>query len=253
MLAPRVIPCLLYSDRGLVKTRCYRDPVYIGDPVNTARIFNDSGADELILLDIRATIEGRPPRLDMISQVASECFMPLTYGGGIRTPDQVRAILNSGVEKVAINTGAIEDPSLIERCAARFGRQAIVASIDVSRAHAGGPQVFARGGTRPTGLHPVELAGRAESLGAGEILLGSIDCDGTMQGYDVDVIRSVAESVDVPVIACGGAGGLHDFRRAVTEGGASAVAAGSLFVFYGRHRAVLIGYPERAGVTGLFE
>lgn len=252
MLRPRVIPCLLYRDAGLVKTRRFREPVYVGDPINTARIFNDSEADELIVLDIGTAVTGRGPELDMIARVASECFMPVTYGGGVTDPDQVAAILKSGVEKVSINTAAFVDPSLLRRCADRFGRQAVVGSIDYRVAASGRAEVFASGGRRPTGMDPVEAAVRAEACGAGEVLLGAIDRDGTMSGYDLEVLRAVTSAVSIPVIASGGAGGAADLRQAVLDGGASAVAVGSYFVFHGPHRAVLISYSTPAERERLF-
>jgi cyclase len=252
MLSPRIIPCLLYHQGGLVKTVRFRNPVYLGDPINTARIFNDSGADELIFLDIRASLEGRPPALDVIAGVASECFMPLAYGGGLSSADQARAILSAGAEKVVLNTAAAEDPPLIGQCAERFGKQAVVVSIDVMVGASRRPELFVRGGTRGTGLDPVAFAVEAERLGAGEILVNSIDRDGTMTGYDLATIRAVAAAVNIPVIACGGAGSLGHLRAAVLEGGASAAAAGSLFVFHGPHRAVLISYPDKQEAEGLF-
>lgn len=241
----RLIPCLLLKGRGLVKTRRFKDPLYLGDPFNIVRVFNEKEVDELCLLDVEATRSGRPPNFDLLREIADECFMPMAYGGGIASYDDCARLFALGFEKVVINTRAVLDPSLPERVASAFGSQAVVASIDVRRGD-DGPRVWIEGGRRPTGLDPVELARRLADGGAGEILLTSIDREGTGAGYDLELIRSVASAVDVPVIAHGGAGSLADLAAGVREGGASAVAAGSLCVLYGRHRAVLINPPSQA-------
>jgi len=241
----RVIPALLLKGDGLVKTVRFDRPTYVGDPLNAVKIFNEKEVDELVFLDITATREGRAPSITRISEIATECFMPLGYGGGITTVDQIQEILETGVEKVVLNTSAVHDPQLVKEAARRFGSQAIVASIDVRKSWLGRYRVEVRGATEKTGYDPVHLARELERLGAGEILLNSIDREGTFSGYDVPLIRSVADAVRVPVIALGGAGKVQDFRTAVVEGGASAVAAGSLFVFHGPHRAVLINYPTQ--------
>lgn len=245
MLRTRVIPCLLLQGGGLVKTVRFEAPTYIGDPVNAIRIFNEKEVDELIFLDIRATREGRGPPLSTIADFASECFMPVGYGGGIRTLDEARAVLALGIEKVIINSAAIARPALISELSREFGAQAVVASIDVRKKLLGGWEVVSDGGTKKTGLKPVEHARRMVELGAGEIFLNAVDRDGVRGGLDVALIRAVSEAVTVPVTACGGAGTLEHLREAVVDGGASAVAAGSLFVFHGKHRAVLITYPCR--------
>lgn len=246
MLRTRVIPCLLLRGAGLVKTCRFKDPKYVGDPINAIKIFNDKEVDELVLLDISASLEGRGPAYSVIEEVASECFMPLAYGGGIRTVDEARRILKLGVEKAVFNTTGWLDPSVLTAASREFGAQAVVASIDVRRKLFGRYEVFVEGGTRGTGVDPVEYARRMEAAGAGEILLTSIDRDGTMQGYELDLIARVTAAVGVPVIAAGGAGSVQDFRIAIQEGGADAVAAGAMFVFHGPHRAVLITYPSRA-------
>jgi cyclase len=243
VLRTRVIPCLLLKGAGLVKTVRFRDPVYVGDPINAIRIFNDKEVDELMLLDIRASQERRPPPFKLIGEVASECFMPLAYGGGIASLEHARQLLAIGVEKIVLNTTALTQPELVEQLAREFGSQAVVVSIDAKRKLLGGYEVYASSAARGTGLAPVALARQMEQRGAGEILITSIDRDGTQQGYDLKLIREVADAVSVPVVACGGAGQVSDFAAAVAEGGASAVAAGSMFVFHGRHRAVLISYP----------
>ena len=244
MIRTRVIPCLLLKGQGLVKTINFSNPKYIGDPINAVKIFNDKEVHELVFLDITASPEKRSPRMDYISDIASECFMPLGYGGGIKTVKQAEDIFNLGVEKVIINTGAIENPSFIHELADLFGSQSIVVSIDVKKNFLGNYQTYTYGGKTKTQWDPVTWAKEAERLGAGEIFLNSIDRDGTMKGYDIPLIKSVSASVSIPVVACGGAGTVEDFGKAVNEGRASAAAAGSLFVYYGKHRAVLINFPN---------
>lgn len=245
MIDVRVIPCLLLHEGGLVKTTRFREPKYVGDPINAIRIFNEKEVDELVLLDISATRQGRGPAYAVIEDVASECFMPLAYGGGIRTVEEARRIMKLGVEKVIFNTSAWLRSDVIRDASNEFGAQAVVVSIDVRRKLLGRYEVHVENGTQPTGVDPVEYARRMETYGAGEILLTSIDRDGTMKGYDIELIRKIASAVKIPVIACGGAGSLDDFRQAVAVGGADAVAAGAMFVFHGPHRAVLITYPPR--------
>ncbi|MBI2287960.1 MAG: imidazole glycerol phosphate synthase subunit HisF [Chloroflexi bacterium] len=246
MLRTRVIPCLLLKDKGLVKTIRFTQPTYIGDPINAVRIFNTKEVDELVFLDITATIEGRKLPIALASIIANECSMPFAIGGGIKTLDDIKELLNMGAEKVVINTQAVEDPSLIKTASNLFGNQSIVVSIDAKQQKNGAYEVYTHGGTRATGIDPVTMATKMEAIGAGEILLTSIDRDGTMQGYDLELIKLVTDATTVPIIACGGAGELSDFADAVRKGGASAVAAGSMFVFHGRRRAVLINFPTRA-------
>jgi len=245
MLRTRIMPCLLLRDGGLVKTVKFKDPSYIGDPINAIRIYNEKEVDELIFLDIAATVENRPPPFKALSEIASECFMPVTYGGGVRDIETIRQILSLGIEKVAVNSYAVENPDFIRAAAERYGSSTIVVSMDVRRNLFGKYEVVTRGGRKGTGLNPVEFAVSMDKMGAGEILLNSVDRDGTQSGYDIELIRSVTGAVGVPVIACGGAGKIEDFRAAVKEGGASACAAGSMVVYFGRNRAVLINFPER--------
>jgi cyclase len=246
VLRTRVIPCLTLSGTGLVKTVRFKNPTYVGDPVNAVNIFNQKEVDEVVVLDITATTERRPPPFQLISEIATECFMPLTYGGGIRSIEDMERLFRSGVEKVALNTVVADDPGLVTAAAERFGTQAVVVSIDAKRRRRGGYRVCTNAGRRELRVSPAEHAAEAERLGAGEILLTSMDRDGTMEGYDTELIRAVASQVSVPVVACGGAGSVEDFRLAVEQGGASAVAAGSMVVFHGRNRAVLINFPRRA-------
>ena len=240
---PRVIPVLLLRNKGLVKTIKFKDPTYIGDPINAIRIFNEKEVDEMIFLDILASKEGKQPNLDLLKDIAGECFMPLCYGGGVNNVELIREILNVGVEKVAINTQAIIQPDLISKASKAFGRSTIVVSIDVKKGLFGNYRVYINGGLEKTKYDPVELACEMEGLGAGELLINSIDNDGEMQGYDLTLISKVARSVNIPVIAAGGAGSLLHLKDAISVN-ASAVAAGSLFVFHGKHRAVLINYPS---------
>ncbi len=253
MTLVRVMPCLLLKGQGLVKTVRFRDPTYVGDPRNVVRIFNEFQVDEMILLDISATIEGRRPSFDLIGEVVGEAFMPVAYGGGLRRVEDAARVLALGVEKIVIGSAFFEVPGFVSEVARECGSQSVVVCLDVRRRFFGGYEVMVRNGTVGTGLCPAEAARRARDQGAGEILVQSMDRDGTMTGFDVSLIRIVADAVDVPVIACGGAGKLEDFRAAVREGGASAVAAGSLFVFEGRHRAVLVSYPKPSELRDLFD
>lgn len=243
MLKTRVIPVLLLKDWGIEKSIRFRDYVYVGSPINAARVFNGRDVDELILLDILATRQGRAPHCEIVSQIAEETSMPFTVGGGIRDLATVRLLLKSGADRVVINSAAVVRPALVQEAANQFGRQCIVGSIDVRRHPDGRYEVFSHGGSRPTGLDPVQWALGLEKLGAGEILLNSVDRDGTMEGYDLELIRSVADPLTIPLIACGGAGRVEDLASAVHEGHAAAVAAGALFLFFGRRRTVLITYP----------
>ncbi|KRI01754.1 AglZ/HisF2 family acetamidino modification protein [Curvibacter sp. PAE-UM] len=242
----RVIPVLLLRGKGLVKTVKFKDPKYIGDPINSVRIFNEKEVDELVFLDITATPEGRGPDFDLLADIAGEAFMPMAYGGGITTLEQVQRIFALGFEKVVIDAAAYASPQLIRDAVAIYGSQSIVGCVDVRRTLLGRYELCSHAGKtrQQVGLkeHVVEL----ERLGVGEIIVNAVDRDGTQSGYDLKLIREVSAAVSVPVVACGGASGIDDFVAAVQEGGASAVAAGSLFVFVGPHRAVLINYPARA-------
>jgi cyclase len=248
----RLIPCLLLGDQGCVKTIRFREPTYLGDPINIVRIFNDREVDELVVLDITATPQGRGPRLDLLSDLASECFIPLCYGGGVRSLDDMRKLFAPGVEKVALNSRAAAEPSLVSEAAAAFGSSSVVVAIDVRKNLFGRQKVFTHGGRKGTGRDPVAYAREMAERGAGEIFLNSVDRDGTMEGYDLELIAAVSSAVGIPIIACGGAGRLDHVAGAL-RAGATAVAAGSLFCFAGPHRAVLISYPERAEIDTLLE
>lgn len=240
----RVIPCLLLVNWGIEKSIRFQDFVYVGSPINAARVFNGRNVDELILLDILATGENRGPRLEVIRQIADESLMPFTVGGGVRSVDDMLALLSIGADRVVVNSHAVENPDLVSKGAEKFGSQCIVGSIDVKRWPDGRLEVMTRRGQKPTGKDPVQWAIELERRGAGEILLNAIDRDGLMEGYDIELIRRVSEKLTIPLIACGGASGVSDFARAVDEGGASAVCAGAFFLFYGRRRTVLITYPS---------
>lgn len=249
LIRTRVIPCLLLRGQGLVKTTNFEHPKYIGDPINSVRIFNEKEVHELVFLDITATNEKRSPRFDLISNIASECFMPLGYGGGIKTLEDMHQIFSLGVEKIIINSVAVESPSIIQEASDLFGSQSIVVSIDAKKNFFGDYCILTHSGKIKTLWDPIKWAQEAEQHGAGEILLTAIDRDGTMKGYDIPLIRSVSKSISIPVVACGGAGKIDDFNKAIHEGGASAVAAGSMFVYYGKHRAVLINFPGDEELT----
>lgn len=252
MLRTRVIPCLLLRNGGLVKTVKFGEAKYVGDPINAVKIFNEKEVDELVFLDITATAASRGPNFELIRDIATEAFMPFGYGGGITTIEQVASLVALGVEKVVLNTSVVERPEFIREAANLVGSSSVVVSIDVKRSLLGRYEVVTRNAGRKSGLDPIEWARRAADLGAGEVLLTSVDRDGTQKGYDLALLRQVTEAVSIPVIASGGAGSLDDFRAAVQEAGASAVAAGSLFVFHGKHRAVLITYPDYRELEKVF-
>lgn len=249
-IRPRIIPCILLRGNGLYKTVRYKNPVYVGDPINTVRIFNEKEVDEIVLLDFEASRDGRGPNYDKIREIASEAFMPMAYGGGVTTVEQAQRILAMGVEKIVINTASVNNPDLIRDLAATVGSQSVVVSIDAKKNLIGRYQVASASASKTRSVHPVEWAKTVSELGAGEILINFVDRDGTGQGYDLDLIRDIANKVRVPVIACGGAGTNADLAAAL-EVGASAAAAGSMFVFHGKHRAVLISYPSPAEIDAL--
>jgi imidazole glycerol-phosphate synthase subunit HisF len=243
MLKHRVIPCLLLRDGGLVKTLKFGKPKYVGDPVNAIRIFNEKEVDELMVLDITASREGREPDFTLIERFAGECFMPLCYGGGVRTVEQARRLFSIGVEKICLQTAVIDDCALISEIASRFGNQSVIASIDVRKDIFGRRRLYASSAGKAHPLPWQEQLRRVVAAGAGEVVLNSVDRDGVMQGMDLELIREASAAIGVPLIAVGGAGSLEDIRAA-TAAGASAVAAGAFFVFHGPHRAVLITYPN---------
>lgn len=246
MLRPRIIPCLLVRNKGLVKTVGFREGKYVGDPINAVRIFNEKEADELMVLDIDASAKGVGPDMKMIQFWAAECRMPLCYGGGVTTVAQARAIIGLGVEKVALSAAAVGRPDLVAEISAEVGSQSAVVVLDVRQVAARKYEVWTHNATRPTGLCPIEFSRRLQDLGVGEIVINSIDRDGQMKGYDLDLAARVREVVTVPMTILGGAGSLKDIGSLVSRFGIIGAAAGSLFVFKGTYKAVLINYPNPA-------
>lgn len=244
MLRPRIIPCLLIHEGGLVKTLGFKDPKYVGDPVNAVKIFNEKEADELVVLDIDATANGVEPDYAVIAHLAAECRMPLCYGGGVRTAAQAKRIIGLGVEKVAISAAAVERPDLISEISAEIGGQSVVVVIDVRKKRLGGYELRTHNAGRVHKLDPIAFAQEAVRLGAGEIVVNAIDLDGAMKGYDLRLARQVRDAVRVPVTFLGGAGSLADIEALIREVGVVGASAGSLFVFKGTYRAVLINYPN---------
>lgn len=240
---PRIIPVLLVDDRDLIKTVNFDKRTYLGDPVNAVKIFNRKGIDELSILDIGATKNKKEPDFELLKDIASEAFMPLSYGGGITNIEQIRELLAIGYEKVVINTSLIKNPNLITEAAKLFGSQSIVASIDAKKTNKG-YECAVVDGHELVNITPIELAKKAEDLGAGEIIINSIDQDGMMHGYDIELVKNVVESVNIPVTAIGGASGIDDLKEVLYEGHAHAAAGGSMFVYYGRLKAVLITAPS---------
>jgi imidazole glycerol-phosphate synthase subunit HisF len=247
----RVIPVLLIKNGGLVKSVKFKDHRYVGDPINAVRIFNEKEVDELAILDISASAANREPDYVKIEEIASEAFMPVSYGGGITNIEQVAKLFYLGVEKMVINKVAHTNPALIQSIASVYGQQSVVVSIDVKKNFWGKYKVYTDNGKKDTGIDPVSFARQCAVNGAGEILLNSIDKDGTYAGYDTELTEKVSSSVHIPVIVCGGAGTLAHFRKA-SDCGASAVAAGSMFVFQRPHNAVLISYPSRTELSKTF-
>jgi len=248
MLSSRIIPCLLIHKSGLYKTVNFKDPKYVGDPINAVRIFNEKNVDELVVLDIDATKKGLLPNYDLISVLSAECRMPICYGGGIKNSEQVEKIINLGVEKVAIGSSAISDPELISKSSRKVGSQSIVAVMDVKKTGLLNSkyEVYTHNGTKNSGMEAKSFAKELEKLGAGEIILNSINQDGTMKGFDHELIKLVYSSINIPMTALGGAGNFRDLALLIKEFPYLGVAAGSLFVFKGKYRAVLIQYPDDA-------
>lgn len=252
MLRVRVIPTLLLSGRSLVKTVKYKTPIYIGDSINAVKLFNELEVDELILLDILATKEQKQINFELLKVISSECFMPLAYGGGIKDLNQIKKLFSLGVEKIILNSAVVNSPSLISNAANIYGSQSILVSIDVKENFWGRREVFTAGGNNKTGLDPVKLAMDIEKLNAGELIVNSIDRDGTMKGYDIKLLSDISSKISIPLVANGGAGTLNDFKMAIEKGGASAVSAGSMFVYHGKKRGILINYPEQKELENLF-
>jgi cyclase len=246
MLRPRVIPCLLIKGRGLVKTVRFANPKYVGDPINAVRIFNEKCVDEIVILDIDATSEGREPDYGTIEHLASECRMPLCYGGGVKSAAQAKRIIGFGVEKIAVSSAAVNTPTLVSELASCLGSQSVVAVLDVKRrAGTGVHEVWLQNGQTNTGRPVSELARELEGRGAGEIVVNSVDEDGMMKGFDIELAREIRSATSVPLTVLGGAGSFEHIRELVRAVGVVGAAAGSLFVFKGVHKAVLISYPSQ--------
>jgi len=244
MLYPRIIPCLLVHNKGLVKTTKFKDPKYVGDPINAVKIFNEKEVDELFVADIDASRLGNEPDYKMIENLATECRMPLCYGGGIKTVEQAQRIFSLGVEKIAISSLAIEKPELVAEIAERVGNQSVVIVLDVRKKTFGSNyELYMHNGTKSTGIDPLAFAVKMQKLGAGEIVVNSIDQDGVMKGYDLNLINKIRDLISIPMTVLGGAGSLEDMGKIIQQHGIIGVAAGSLFVFKGKFRAVLINYP----------
>jgi len=253
MFRPRVIPILLLKELGIVKSIKFKDHRYIGDPINAVKIFNDLKADELVFLDILASKEKRTISLDFVRNVGDEANMPFAVGGGIRTIQQIKEILNAGAEKVIINSYAAENPYFVKQAANEFGSSTIVISIDVKKKILGKKQVYTLGGSKATGIDPMVFSKLMEDKGAGEIIINSIEKDGLMTGYDFELVKKVSKVVTIPVVAAGGAGNYQDFERAINKSYASAVSAGSMFVYHGPRKAVLINYPNSDELDKIFQ
>ncbi len=251
MFRPRVIPVLLLKGQGLIKTINFDKHRYIGDPINAVKLFNDLEVDELVFLDILASKEKRTISIDMVKQIGDEAYMPFGVGGGISTTKDALALINAGAEKIILNTAFVKTPELVSELAALLGSQSVVVSIDVKKNWLGKYQAYINGGREKVMEAPVDLARKAEQLGAGEIIINSISHDGMMQGYDLDIIRQISSVVNIPIVACGGAGKLAHMRDAIS-GGAHAVAAGSMFVYHGARNAVLVNYPEKKELLNNF-
>lgn len=249
MFRPRIIPVLLLKNLALVKSVRFRNYKYIGDPINAVRIFNDLKADELVFLDIEASKNSRLISLDFVKNVGEEACMPFAVGGGIKSIDDIRAVIKAGAEKVVINTRAGQDPDFIKKASETFGSASIVVCIDVKKKLFKGPRTWILNGSKPTEFTPKAFAQLMETNGAGELIIQSIDNDGTMEGFDIELIRSISTNVCIPVVALGGAGKKEDLMDAYRTGHANGLAAGSLFVYQGKKRGVLINYPEKKEMT----
>ena len=249
MLQNRIIPVLLLEKSGLVKSKKFKDSTYIGDPINAVRIFNDKEVDEIILLDISASKEQREPNFDLIAEIGSEAFVPFAYGGGIKNINQVKRIMFAGAEKIILNSAFLQNPEIVTEISNYIGSSSTVVSIDIKKNIWGKYKVYSDVQNRISNQSPLELAQTAERLGAGEIFINSVDLDGMMTGYDLNLLQEIAENIHIPVIACGGAGNIKHLQDAIKQTTIAAVAAGSMFVFHGKHKAVLINYPDKEKIN----
>jgi cyclase len=253
MLRPRIIPSLLLHDKGLVKTVNFKCPKYVGDPINAVRIFNEKEVDELAFFDIDASILNQEPDYVLIEKLANQSRMPLCYGGGVKTVDQAQRIFSLGIEKIALSSAIIENPQIVTQIADRVGSQSVIVVLDVKKKLLGGYEIYTHNGKKATGINPIKFAKEIELLGAGELIINSIDQDGVMKGYDMNLIDKIAESISIPLTVLGGGGSLLDIEKVIDKYGVIGVAAGSLFVFKGPYKAVLINYPNQDEKNKIFK
>ena len=253
MLRPRIIPSLLYHDKGLVKTVNFKSPKYVGDPINAVRIFNEKQVDELAFFDIDATVLGKEPDYVLIEKLANQSRMPLCYGGGVKTKEQAQRIFSLGIEKIALSSAILQNPKLVTEIAERVGSQSVIVVLDVKKKVFGGYELYTHNGKKATGINPLKFATEMQQLGAGEIIINSIDQDGSMKGYDMTLIEKVAGATSLPLTVLGGAGSLQDIEKVIEKHGVIGVAAGSLFIFKGRYKAVLINYPSQPEKNKIFK
>jgi cyclase len=253
MLRPRIIPCLLLHEKGLVKTVNFKSHKYVGDPINAVRIFNEKEVDELAFFDIDATVLDKEPDYGLIEKLANQSRMPLCYGGGVKTVEQAQKIFGLGIEKIALSSAAIVNPMLVTQIADRVGSQSVIVVLDVKKKILGGYEIYTHNGKKSTGINPIKFAKELEQLGAGEIIVNSIDQDGVMKGYDLNLIDKIAETISIPLTVLGGAGSMADIEKIVDKHGVIGVAAGSLFVFKGPYKAVLINYPTQIEKNKVFK
>jgi cyclase len=252
MLRPRIIPSLLIHDKGLVKTVNFKNPKYVGDPINAVKIFNEKGVDELAIFDIDASALGKEPDYKLIENLALQSRMPLCYGGGVKTVQQAQKIFSLGIEKIAVSSAICQNPNLITDIANKVGSQSVIAVLDVKKKLLGGYEVYINNGKNATGIDALQFVEKLEALGAGEIIINSIDQDGMMKGYDVNLIDKVRQKITIPLTVLGGAGSIEDIKKVIKAHGIIGVAAGSLFVFKGKYKAVLINYPNKTEKENLF-
>lgn len=253
MLRPRIIPSLLLHDKGLVKTVNFKSAKYVGDPINAVRIFNEKEVDELAFFDIDATVLNQEPDYVLIEKLANQSRMPLCYGGGVKTVEQAQKIFGLGIEKIALSSAIIDNPRLVTEIAERVGTQSVIVVLDIKKKLLGGYEIYTHNGKKATGVNPFKFAKQLEDLGAGEVIVNSIDQDGLMKGYDLNLIEKMTESVSIPLTVLGGAGSLQDIEKVIERHGVIGVAAGSLFVFKGPHKAVLINYPTQIEKNSIFK
>lgn len=253
MLRPRIIPSLLLHDKGLVKTVNFKSPKYVGDPINAVRIFNEKEVDELAFFDIDATVLNKEPDYILIGKLANQSRMPLCYGGGVKTIEQAQKIFGLGIEKIALSSAVVKNPQLVTQIAERVGSQSVIVVLDIKKKLLGEYEVYTHNGKKSTGINPIKFAKELELLGAGEIIINSIDQDGVMKGYDLALIEKIAESISIPLTVLGGAGSLVDIEKVIDKYGVIGVAAGSLFVFKGPYKAVLINYPSQIEKNKIFK